>query len=122
MLKRFLRLLEKHNKLYANGARDVFCALLDRFIKHKVGSSVSISDFVFHYILSPGEPPLLGRANVWSAIVRPSARPTVPLLVFAAHSAFVLWETMLLTYGSSLVAVRVTLVIQLETCGHDIIS
>ena len=78
VIKRFLRLLEKHNvKLSANGARDVFCALLDRFIKHKVGSSVSISDFVFHYILSPGEPPLLGRANVWSAIVRPSTRPTV---------------------------------------------
>ena len=86
VLKRFLRLLEKHNKLYANGARDVFCALLDHFVKHKVGSSVFISDFVFHYILSPGEPSRLGRANVWSAIVRPSTRPTVTAITGIRNS------------------------------------
>ena len=76
VIKRFVRLLEKQNKVYNNGARDVFVALLDSFQSHKVGSRVTIADFVFHYILSPGEP-LLDRANVWSPIVRPSARPTV---------------------------------------------
>ena len=76
VVKRFVRLLEKHSKLYADGARDVFCAL-DKFLKEKAGSSVVIRAFVFHYILSQGEPPLPDRSNVWSAIVRPSARPAV---------------------------------------------
>ena len=77
VVKRFVRLLEKHSKLYADGARDVFCALVDQFLKEKAGSSVVIRAFVFHYILSQGEPPLPDRSNVWSAIVRPSVRPAV---------------------------------------------
>ena len=77
VVKRFVRLLEKHSKLYADGARDVFCALVDKFLKEKAGSSVVIRAFVFHYILSQGEPPVPDRSNVWSAIVRPSARPAV---------------------------------------------
>jgi hypothetical protein len=55
----------------------VFCALVDKFLKEKAGSSVVIRAFVFHYILSQGEPPVPDRSNVWSAIVRPSARPAV---------------------------------------------
>jgi len=74
------------NRFDGNGVRDVFCALLDHFVKHKVGSSVFISDFVFHYILSPGEPSRLGRANVWSAIVRPSTRPTVTAITGIRNS------------------------------------
>ena len=77
MIKRFLRLLEKNAQVYANGARDVFCALLDHFRKEKVGSKVTIAEFVFHYILSAKEQPLPNRANVWSPVYRPSARPTV---------------------------------------------
>ena len=77
VIKRFLRRLEKDSKLYANGARDVFCALLDHFSQAKVGSRVIIDAFVFHYILSSGEHPIPGRDNVWSAASRPSVRPTV---------------------------------------------
>ena len=43
----------------------------------KLGSKVAISDFVFHYILAKSEPLLPRRENVWSAIVRPFAPPTV---------------------------------------------
>lgn len=77
VIKRFMRQLERHSKLYANGARDVFCALVDQFLPERVGSRVIIDAFVFHYILSPKEPPIPGRDNVWSAVTRPSARPTV---------------------------------------------
>jgi hypothetical protein len=77
VIKRFLRLLEKNSKAYALGAKDVFCALLDQFEKTRVASRVTIAEFVFHYILSPGEPPLPGRPNVWSPILRPSVRPAV---------------------------------------------
>ena len=76
VVKRFCRRMERENKVYANGARDVFCLLLDSFQKDKVGSRVAIDAFVFHYILSPSEPTLSGE-NVWSPIIRPSARPTV---------------------------------------------
>ena len=68
VIKRFLRLLEKNTQVYANGARDVFCALLDHFRKEKVGSKVTIAEFVFHYILSAKEQPLPNRANVWSPV------------------------------------------------------
>ena len=89
VIKRFMRKLEKNSKIYACGARDVFLGLLEHFQKSKVGSHVVISDFVFHYILSPGEPveggaingeqlqSLEGCKNVWSHIKRPSARPAV---------------------------------------------
>ena len=36
VIKRFLRDLERNDKVYANGPWDVFCALLDEFEKHKV--------------------------------------------------------------------------------------
>ena len=82
VIKRLLRLLETQNKVYNSGARDVFCALLEHFVADKVGSGVKIDAFVFHYILSQGEPPLgPGVANVWPAITRPSARPTVTSIV-----------------------------------------
>ena len=77
VIKRFMRQLEKKSKMYGQGARDICCALLDHFDKHKLGSQVAISDFVFHYILAKIEPLLPGRENVWSAIVRPFAPPTV---------------------------------------------
>ena len=35
VVKRFVRLLEKHSKLYADGARDVFCALVDQILEGK---------------------------------------------------------------------------------------
>jgi len=100
VVKRFVRLLEKHSKLYADGARDVFCALVDQFLKEKAGSSVVIRAFVFHYILSQGEPPLPDRSNVWSAIVRPSARPAVTV-EFAAPFVFVLQASLFLLSGNS---------------------
>ena len=80
VIKRFLRKLEKNSQLYAQGPRDVFCALLDNFKQPEGGSKVSINAFVFHYILASGEPGLPGRKNVWSAITRPSVRPTVTAL------------------------------------------
>ena len=40
---------------------------------------MSINAFVFHILVS-GEPGLPGRKNVWSAITRPSVRPTVTAL------------------------------------------
>ena len=76
VIKRLIRKLELHQKVYAQGARDVFMALLQHGTKARVGSRVSIADFVYHYILLPGEPPLNGHANVWPCIVRPSVNPT----------------------------------------------
>ena len=76
----FLRKLEKNSQLYAQGPRDVFCALLDNFKQPEGRSKVSINAFVFHYILVSGEPGLPGRKNVWSAITLPSVRPTVTAL------------------------------------------
>ena len=78
VVKRLLRELERLERLYATGARDVFCALvLHAKNKQNVHSGVAISTFVYHYILTGNEPAPDGMDNVWSAIRRPSARPTV---------------------------------------------
>jgi len=75
VIKSLIRRLELHEKIYVQGARDVFLALLLHGTTARVGSRVSISEFVYHYVLLPGEPPLDGHANVWPCIVRPSVNP-----------------------------------------------
>ena len=77
MIKSLIRRLELHERIYVQGARDVFLALLLHGTTARVGSRVSISEFVYHYVLLPGEPPLDGHANVWPCIVRPSVNPTL---------------------------------------------
>ena len=74
VVKRLLRQLERQDKMYANGAQDVFRALV-RHDKHR-GSS--ISSFVYHYILTADEP--VPEGMTWSAIKRPAARPSVTSL------------------------------------------
>jgi hypothetical protein len=52
------------------------CSWLSFFMALQLESRVSISEFVYHYVLLPGEPPLDGHANVWPCIVRPSVNPS----------------------------------------------
>ena len=70
--------MERHGKLYANGPRDVFKALVEHAAatQQTMDSSVTMSDIVYHYVLSQGEPPI-NAPNVWSAVKRPAARPVV---------------------------------------------
>ena len=76
VIKSLIRRLELHEKIYVQGARDVFLALLLHGTTARVGSRVSTSEwFVYHYVLLPGEPPLDGHAHVWPCIVRPSVHP-----------------------------------------------
>ena len=78
VVKRLLRQMERFEQLYANGARDVFQALVKSGNQRDVSSSVVISAFVYHYILT-GDEPAIGLPNVWSAIKRPTkaTRPKV---------------------------------------------
>jgi len=81
VVKRLLRQLEKFEKVYCNGPRDVFVALVRHAAEHKqqLGSSVAISAIVYHYILL-GLEPTLPHPNVWSAIHRPKVNPNVTRL------------------------------------------
>ena len=65
--------------MYALGARDVFLALVKHTEEHKrvISSSVAISDIIYHYVLSPGEPAMPDMRNVWPAVLRPASRPNV---------------------------------------------
>ena len=102
VVKRLLRQLERFEKLYARGARDVFCALVAHAEEHKqiVGSNVTIADIVYHYVLSANEPALPDMRNVWSAVKRPALHPNVTS-VGAIRSSFCFR-----TCGDNVLAVR----------------
>ena len=79
VVKRFLRQLERFNKLYAQGARDVFLALVTgrEAQTRTLRSSAKISDIIFHYIRTGNENDIPDVANVWSEVKRPISKPNV---------------------------------------------
>jgi hypothetical protein len=88
VVKRLLRSMERYERMYATGARDVFLALVEEAatLKDQIGSSVMLSDIVYHYILTANEPDL-DMLNVWPAISRLKVRPSVTAIA-GIRSAF----------------------------------
>ena len=88
VVKRLLRSMERYERMYATGARDVFLALVEEAatLKDQIGSSVMLSDIVYHYIITANEPDL-DMLNVWPAISRLKVRPSVTAIA-GIRSAF----------------------------------